>query len=172
MKKLRIIAIICAVALFSAACDKEEGTENTGNNTSLEGRWDAPRFADDPEDIAFVAIFASENLDLYVIPWGHHMVGTYTLTNGTIKYDITEAYQAFTDVTYDDDSNMVSWSWFAGNLDASTLTLSEGYDWYAMREEELNQAKENFGEIEFKVNGNTATSTLVGITDLVFHKVQ
>lgn len=170
MKKLRFIAILCAVALFAVSCNKEE--EKTENNTSIEGRWDAPRFADTPEDIAFVAIFAGAKLDLYVIAWGQHMVGTYTLTDGMIKYDISEAYQAFTDVTYDDNGNMTSWSWNAGNLDATTLTLSDGYQWYAMSEEALNQAKEDFGEMEFKVNGNTATSSLVGIPDITFHKVQ
>jgi hypothetical protein len=172
MKKLKIFAIVCAVALFSVACDKEEEQGNTDNNISIEGRWEAPRFADNPEDIAFVAIFGSENLDLYIIPWGHHLVGSYALSNGKIQYDITAGYQAFTGVTYDSDSNMVSWSWMAGNLDAATLTLTEGYDWYPMGEETLNQAKEDFGEIEFRVNGNTATSTLVGIPDVTFHKVQ
>ena len=100
------------------------------------------------------------------------MVGTYTWADGTVNYDISAAYQAYTDVTYDADSNMVSWSWEAGNLDASTLTLTEGYGWYVMNEEDLNRAKEDFGTFEFNVNGTTATSSLVGIPDLVFHKVQ
>ena len=161
--------VICGACLFSS-CKKDE--EKTEGNASIEGRWDALRFADNPDDIAFVAIFAGENLDLYVIPWGQHMKGTYTLTNGTLIYNITEAYQAYTDVTYDDDGNMTSWSWWAGNLDATTLELSEGFDWYAMGSEAFEQAKEDFGQFEFKISGNTATSTLVGIPDLVFRKVR
>lgn len=181
MKKF-FIAIMAFATLFSVSCNKEEGNNsnnsnngnngNNGNATSVEGRWEAPRYADTPDDIAFVAIFAGGNLDLYVIAWGQHMVGTYTLADGTVNYDISAAYHAYTDVTYDADSNMVSWSWNAGNLNASTLTLTEGYDWYAMNEEDLNRAKEDFGTFEFNVNGTTATSSLVGIPDLVFHKVQ
>lgn len=170
MKKL-FIALMAVAALFAVSCNKEEGNTDN-NNTSIEGRWDAPRFADNPDDIAFVAIFAGQNLDLYVIPWGQHLKGTYMLTDGRITYNISEAYQAYTDVTYDENGNMTSWSWNIGNLDAATLTLAEGYDWYAMAEEELDRAREDFGEFEFKINGTTATSSLVGIPDLTFHKVR
>ena len=169
MKKF-LIAIMAIATLFSVSCNKED--EKTGDNTSIEGRWDAPRFADNPDDIAFVAIFSGEKLDLYVIPWGQHMVGTYALTDGMVNYNISEAYQAYTDVALDGEGNIISWSWNAGNLDATTLTLAEGYDWYAMNENDFNSAQQNFGEFEFNVNGATATSTLVGIPNLTFHKVQ
>ena len=178
MKKF-FIALMAVATLFAVSCDKENenngnngNSGNNGNDTSIDGRWDAPRFADNPEDIAFVAIFAGDNLDLYVIPWGQHVVGKYTMTDGVINYNITAGYNAYTDVQYDDDNNMIGWAWNAGNLDAATLTLTEGYDWYMMDEESLNSAKQSFGTFEFKVNGTTATSTLVGIPDLVFHKVQ
>ena len=84
---------------------------------------------------------------------------------------ITEAYNAFTDVTFDGEGHMTSWSWNAGNLDAATLTLSSGYDWYQMTGENLERAKEDFGEFEFSVNGNTATSSMVGIENITFNKV-
>jgi hypothetical protein len=163
MKKM-FIAFMAIAALVAVSCSKDE--EKT-ENTSIEGRWDAPRFADNPEDIAFVAIFGKDNLDLYVIPWGQHMEGTYTYSNGMVHYDITAAYQAYTDVSYNDNGDMISWSWNAGNLDAATLTLSEGFDWYEMPVDEYRQ---EFGDFEFKINGNTATSTLVGIPDLTFYK--
>ena len=157
--------------IFAASCSKDE--EKTEGNASIEGRWDASRFADNPDDIAFVAIFAGENLDLYVIPWGQHMKGTYTLTNGTLIYNITEAYQAYTDVTYDDDGGYSGqWLVVSGQCCRITGELSEGFDWYAMGSEAFEQAKEDFGQFEFKISGNTATSTLVGIPDLVFRKVR
>ena len=185
MKKF-FIAIMAIATLSIVSCNKEE--EKTADNTSIEkqdsiptgnqdstsieGRWDAPRFADNPNDIAFVAIFAGENLDLYIIAWGQHYVGTYTLTDGTVNYNITEAYQAYTDVAYNGEGEMTSWSWSAGNLDATTLTLSEGYNWYTMKEEDLNSYKENLGEFGFNINGATASSSLFGIPDMIFPNVQ
>ena len=177
MKKF-FIAIMAIATLSIVSCNKEEEktADNTStekqDNTSIEGRWDAPRFADNPNDIAFVAIFAGENLDLYIIAWGQHYVGTYTMTDGTINYNITEAYQAYTDVAYDGEGKMISWSWNAGNLDAATLTLSEDFGWYTMNEEDFNSYKANLDEFGFNINGTTASSSLFGIPDLIFHKVQ
>ena len=162
-----LFALVAASALMAVSCSKDDET-----TTSIIGRWDAPRSQESPEDIAFVAIFGEQELDLYVIPWGQHMKGTYTWSGNVVKYNITEAFNAFTDVSYNEDGSMASWSWMAGNLDAATLTLTNGYDWYPMTEENLTQAKEDFGEFEWKVNGNTATSTmLVGIENIVFNKI-
>lgn len=138
-----------------------------------DGRWEAPRFNDDPTSIAFVAFFDGNNLDLYIIAWGQHYVGTYQFADGIITYNISEAFQAYTDVTYDNEGQMATWSWEAGNLDASTLTLSEGYDWYEMDAESLATYQEDLKEFSFLLqDGNTsATSSLFGIEDLVFKKV-
>ena len=163
MKKL-LFALMAICALATVSCTKDD-------ETSLKGRWEAPRFSDTPDDIAFVAIFGEKDLDLYIIAWGQHLKGTYTWANDVVKFNITEAQQAFTNVTFDDAGNMISWEWMAGNLDAATLTLSEGYNWYTMADEEWERAVDEFGEFEFKVNGNTATSTLVGIDNLTFNKV-
>ncbi len=167
MKKI-FFALMAVVALVTVSCSK---TEEETTETSLKGRWEAPRFPDTPEDIAFVALFGEANLDLYVVSWGQHLRGTYTWANNVVKYNITEAYKALTDVEYDEEGNMTSWSWNIGNLDASTLDLTSGYEWYPMTAEELNRAKEDFGEFEFNVSGNTATSSLVGIDNLTFNKV-
>ena len=168
MKTLKFIVALCAIGLCFASCNKDEDK----GNASIEGRWEALRFADNPDDIAFVAIFVGENLDLYVIPWGQHMVGTFTLTNGVINYNITGAYQASSvPVAYDDDGTMNTYSWFIGNLDATTLELTEGYNWYAIRGVEFERVQDDFGQFEFKISGNTATSSLVGIPNLVFHKI-
>lgn len=167
MKKI-LFALMAVVALVTVSCSK---TEEETTETSLKGRWEAPRFPDTPEDIAFVALFGEANLDLYVVSWGQHLRGTYTWANNVVKYNITEAYKALTDVEYDEEGNMTSWSWNMGNLDATTLDLTSGYEWYPMTAEELNRAKEDFGEFEFNVSGNTATSSLVGIDNLTFNKV-
>lgn len=167
MKKI-LFALMAVVALVTVSCSK---TEEETTETSLKGRWEAPRFPDTPEDIAFVALFGEANLDLYVVSWGQHLRGTYTWADNVVKYNITEAYKALTDVEYDEEGNMTSWSWNMGNLDATTLDLTSGYEWYPMTAEELNRAKEDFGEFEFNVSGNTATSSLVGIDNVTFNKV-
>ena len=151
---------------------QQDGYGLTLSEFNLDGRWDAPRNNDNPSDIAFVALFEGNKLDLYIIAWGQHYVGTYQLANGVLTYDISKAYQAYTDVTFDGEGNMTSWSWMAGDLDASTLTLADGYDWYVMDAESLAEYKENLKEFGFQVQaGNTtATSSLFGIPDLVFTK--
>ena len=134
--------------------------------SDLDGRWEALRDNDDPTSVAMVALFAGNNLDLYIIAWGQHYVGTYQYADGAITYTISEAYQAYTDVT------ATSHSWEAGNLDASTLTLSPGYDWYEMDADTLAGYKEDLEEFSFQLqDGNaSATSALFGL-DLVFTKV-
>ena len=139
----------------------------------LDGRWEALRNNDDPTSVAFVALFEGSNLDLYIIAWGQHYVGTYEFADGVITYTISEAYQAYTDVTFDEEGHMTSHSWQAGNLDASTLTLSADYDWYEMDAETLADYKVDLAEFSFQLQaGNTsATSALFGIENLVFTKV-
>lgn len=56
MKTTKFIVALCAIGLFFASCKKDE--EKTEENATIEGRWEAPRHADNPDDIAFVAIFA------------------------------------------------------------------------------------------------------------------
>lgn len=162
MKKL-FLALVAVAALLGVSCTKDE--------TTLTGRWEAPRMADTPDDIAFVALFGEQNLDLYIIAWGQHLKGTYTWNNDVVTYHITEASQAYTNVAYDEEGNMTNWEWMADNLDASTLTLASGYSWYPMTDAELARAREDFGSFTFKVDGTTATSTLVGIENLTFNKV-
>ena len=151
---------------------QQEGYGLTLSDGSLDGRWEAPRFNDNPSDIAFVALFDGNKLDMYIIAWGQHYVGTYSYASGVIKYNISKAYQAYTGVTFDGEGHMTSWSWMAGNLDATTLALSEGYQWYDMDAESLATYSENLKEFSFQLQeGNTsATSSLFGIPDLVFKK--
>lgn len=151
---------------------QQDGYGLTLSDGSLDGRWEAPRYNDNPSDIAFVALFDGNKLDMYIIAWGQHYVGTYSFASGVIKYNISKAYQAYTDVTFDGEGHMTSWSWMAGNLDATTLALSEGYAWYDMDAESLASYKEMLQEFSFQLQaGNaSATSSLFGIEDLVFTK--
>lgn len=146
--------------------------ENYSQNVSLDGRWEALRDNDDPSSTAFVALFEGDNLDLYIIAWGQHLSGTYSYEDGTIIYDITAGLQAYTDVSINPDTGeMESSSWQAGNLDPTTLTLSDGYDWYSMSDEDLSNLQD-FAQFPFVIQDNgTAISSLVGIQDLVFSKM-
>jgi len=153
---------------------QQEGYGLVLTGSGFDGRWQALRFNDDPESVAFVAIFAGSNLNLYIIPWGQRYLGTYQFAEGVITYNISKAYQAYTDVSYDGEGNMTGWSWMAGGLDADTLALSAGYDWYVMDAETLATYKEDLKEFSFQLqDGNTsAKSSLFGIEDLVFTKVK
>ena len=144
----------------------EGWTVQDAEASDLDGRWEALRDNDDPTSVAMVALFAGNNLDLYIIAWGQHYVGTYQYADGAITYTISEAYQAYTDVT------ATSHSWEAGNLDASTLALSDGYDWYEMDPDTLANYKEDLQEFSFLLQdgNNSATSALFGL-DIVFTKV-
>ena len=140
--------------------------------SSLDGRWEAQRNKDQSGDIAFVALFEGEYLDLYIIAWGQHYMGTYSYADGVITYDIASAHQAYTDVTYDNEGQMATYSWEAGNLDPTTLELADGYEWYHMNEEDLSGYMEDLAQFSFiRRDNNTATSTLFGIENLVFRKV-
>lgn len=151
---------------------QQDGHALVLSEANLDGRWDAPRNNDNPSDIAFVALFDGNKLDLYIIAWGQHYVGTYSYASGVISYNISKAYQAYTDVTFDGEGHMTSYSWMAGDLDATTLALSDGYQWYDMDAESLASYKEMLQEFSFQLQaGNaSATSSLFGIEDLVFTK--
>lgn len=144
--------------------------EDFSQAVSLDGRWEALRDNDDPNSTAAVALFEDNSLDLYIIAYGQHYSGTYSYEDGTIIYNITSGFQAYTDVSYNPDTGeMESSSWQAGNLDASTLRLEDGYEWYSINEEDFEPDLASF---PFVIQDNgTANSSLLGIQDLVFTKV-
>ena len=156
----------------SASGIPESWNVQDASSSDFDGRWEALRNNDDPTSVAFVALFEGSNLDLYIIAWGQHLSGTYSYEDGTIIYDITAGLQAYTDVSINPDTGeMESSSWQAGNLDPTTLTLSDGYDWYSMSDEDLSNLQD-FAQFPFVIQDNgTAISSLVGIQDLVFSKM-
>ena len=139
----------------------------------LDGRWNAPRSAEDPEDITFCLIFDGGSLELYVIPWGQCYQGTFSFTNGVISFNIDRGYQAYSDVSYDPETGeMDSYSWWAGNLDGETLELEDGFDWYLMSDEMLSQYEESFTTIGFRPAGTgKALGQVLGF-ETIFTKEQ
>lgn len=54
----------------------------------------------------------------------------------------------------------------------TTLQLAEGYEWYPMNEENLNSYVEELAQFSFiRQDNSTATTSLFGIENLVFRKV-
>ena len=158
---------------------QQEGYGLTLSDGSLDGRWTAPRFSGQPDDIALVLDFSGNKLTLYIIAWGMRFEGTYTYASETVSYAITKGYQALTDVHYNGEGTMDSYSWMAGNLDANTLQLAEGYAWYDMTvaSNPFNnlylEYKESLASFDLKMTGaDQATSSYIVIPDVVLTKVK
>ena len=151
MKKLFLITLAALMALVSC---------NKGNNAegSLDGRWNALRSTDNPNDYAMSLIFNGNKLDIYVIAWGWHWTGTYRYSDNEIMFTVDKAYQAYTDVSFDEDGNISSYSWEAGNLDGKTLKLADGFNWYELqrtRKDLYDEYKESFSEFDFVFTSTT-----------------
>lgn len=158
---------------------QQEGYGLTLSDGSLDGRWTAPRSSEQPDDIALVLDFSGNKLTLYIIAWGMRFEGTYTYASETVSYAITKGYKALTNVHYDGEGKMDSYSWMAGNLDASTLQLAEGYAWYDMSvatnpfNETYLEYKESLASFDLKMTGaDQATSSYIVIPDVVLTKVK
>ena len=158
---------------------QQEGYGLTLSDGSLDGRWTAPRFSGQPDDIALVLDFSGNKLTLYIIAWGMRFEGTYTYASETVSYAITKGYQALTDVHYNGEGTMDSYSWMAGNLDANTLQLAEGYAWYDMTvasnpfNDLYLEYKESLASFDLKMTGaDQATSSYIVIPDVVLTKVK
>lgn len=167
MKKLVVIALAALMAL--ASC-----TKKTDESTSLDGTWLAARF-EGTEDYAYRFDFKGNTLDLYVISYGWHFTGTYTYANNTVSYKITGAKCALSDVTFNEKGKIEGYSWMIGDLDAKTLKLKAGYDWYDMllyREDLYEEYKGNYAQFTFKLTSSTtAESNIMGPAEkFIFNK--
>lgn len=165
----RILFAIAAALLMITACDPQD--EN--KEVSLEGRWNA--YPDDqPNDYRFSFIFKGNKLDVYIIAWGEHFSGTYTYADGKINYNITEFKKAWSGVTFDEQGNMTSYSWMAGDMDQETFALVEGYQWYDMSAENKSDRKDVLSSFDFKVDasGTKADCDLFGLQGMPFRKVK
>lgn len=149
------------------------GTNNGATILNLlDGRWNATREGY-PDDYLFSFIFSGNQLDVYIIAWGQHYVGTFSYSGGVISYNIQTVYQAYTDVTYDENHQMITYSWMAGDMDQETFSLYPGYGWYNMNGQEMYEENKNeLSVIQFQLTGdNTATSSVFW-RDCTFYRVQ
>lgn len=156
MKKLLIIAAAALMALVS--CTKE---------ASLDGKWNAPRHEETPDDIALSITFKGDNLDLYICSYGWHFVGTYTYADGVIKYKISKGYAALTHVEKDESGKIIAYSGGIESIDHKTLELNPGYDWYDMldyRPDLYEEYTESLSSFSFEMIGNDkAKSNILGM---------
>lgn len=173
MKKFLFISF-AALALMFAGCSGSDDDNPDDSTVSLEGRWNAPRHSDAPDDYALSLIFKGNKLDVYIISYGWHLEGTYTYVDNYVNYNITKGYNVFAGVKFDDEGNMISYHWEAGNMDQETFALTPGYEWYEMDGVNLEDSKENLSKFNFKVKGDTATTSSVffEIEGFVFHKAK
>ena len=156
MKKLIFLLGIALLAFTS--CEKDEEKEST----SLEGRWDIYKTED---DYSFSLIFKGNKLDVYIIAWGEHIEGTYTYADNKVTYNITKQSKAWTDVSFDDKGNMITYSWMAGDMDQETFELAEGYDWYPLADDDPQDAHDMLGQFRFELTSSTTAETdLIGGT--------
>ena len=162
MKRLFLFLTIALVALVS--CKKED------NSSSLEGRWNVWRGADNPQDYTFSLIFKGNKLDVYIIAWGVHVEGTYTYANDEVTYNITKAQKAWTDVSFDEKGKMITYYWMAGDMDKDTFALVPGYDWYPLPKDDPSYPGDMLSKFKFKLlSATTAETELMGETA---HKVK
>ncbi|MBR5702713.1 MAG: hypothetical protein IKX45_00490 [Bacteroidales bacterium] len=161
MKRFLVFALAAMVALVS--CNKND---EPGDDVSLDGRWDAPRFEENPQDIAYSFVFNGNKLDLYVIAYGWHCSGTFTYANDEISYSINSIQQSLTGVEYDAELDFWSYTGGMGSLDPNTLKPSEGYQWYDLgmnRKDLLEEYKMNYSKFSFKLTSSTtADSNIMG----------
>lgn len=157
MKRLFLLLTVALVALVS--CKKED------SDSSLEGRWNVYRTEGDASDYTFSLIFKGNKLDVYIIAWGEHAEGTYTYANNEVSYNITKVSKAWTDVSFDEKGNMISYSWMAGDMDKDTFELVPGYDWYPLSKDDVQWPEDIVGKFTFELtSATTATTSLMGGT--------
>ncbi len=118
----------------------------TFNKKPSTGRWNG--YMGENSDHGIVYIFGDSLVDIYIIAWGEHLKGAYAHINGTLFFNLIEGYKA----KFVEDS---SWWWEAGNLDAETLKLTEGCNWYKMDEEVFNERKQEISSFTFALGSDT-----------------
>ena len=174
MKKILVFALAAVMALVSCG-QKNDPSIPAG---SLEGRWNAPRSEEQPDDYCFSLVFSGTNkLELYVIAYGWRCTGTYTFSNDAIHYSITEISQSLSGVTFDEHGVINSGSGGMDSLNPDTLQPSEGYAWYPLnnnRQDLYDEYVVNYASFTFKLTSDTtAESNLMGPSEkYIFTKQQ
>jgi len=111
-----------------------------------DGRWNGSR--DGSDDYECSIIFNDGNIDIYIMAWGEHLVGTYRHSIGILSVELSEGYNAR---IVDGDS----WSWEAGNINPETFELTEGYTWVQMDSTVFNERQNSYHQFTFVVDTET-----------------
>ena len=122
--------------------------DGTFNKKPSNGRWNG--YMGESSAHGMVYIFGDSLVDIYIIAWGEHLKGTYAHKNGILYFNLIEGYNAR---FYGSDG--LSWWWEAGNLDAETLKLTEGCNWYQMDEEVFNERKQEISSFTVALGSDT-----------------
>ena len=176
MKKIWFLAIATAMlGMTFTSCDKENEDENNSNvKMSLEGRWDGAPAGFPYEHQNMTLIFKGNDVDVYIIPWGDLLKGTYKYENDSLyfSFDMKNAFDARMYTGED------AWSWNFGDgaLNSETLELSYTeampYQWYPMDESDFEMDIEFLRSFSFKLTDEkTAIGGAAGShMELEFHK--
>jgi hypothetical protein len=176
MKRFLFFAIATAMlGMTFTSCDKENEDENDSTvKASLEGRWDGAPAGFPYEHQNMTLIFKGNDVDVYIIPWGDHLKGTYKYENDSLyfSFDMKNAFDARMYTGED------AWSWNFGDgaLNSETLELSYTeampYQWYPMDESDFEMDIEFLRSFSFKLTDEkTAIGGAAGShMELEFHK--
>ena len=161
MKKFPFLIVAAAMLGMSfSSCDKEK-EDDSNVNASIEGRWDGYRQGDEigQEMQSMTLITKGNEVDVYIIPWGDHLKGTFTYNGDSLSFSFKNenAYDAL--IKYSQDS--WSWSISDGALDPETLELAYTdelpYRWYVMDANQFNTDVDFLSSFAFKaIDENTA----------------
>jgi hypothetical protein len=139
MKRI-LLAILSVAMVLMTGCKKDENSE--------EGKW----YAYEKGDATYTRLYIELNdgkADLIITAWGDRYNGTYT-------YDAAEGKLVINNATQTVRGN-------AGELgDKSTLTSNLFNDWPGATSADHIHLGSTI-EMGFKVNGNTATCSFVGL---------
>ena len=134
MRKI-MIAVMAAVAMMFVSCNK---AQNGGDSdVKLEGRWNAyvqgtPTTVDEAR-VSFI-FSGTNNVDIYIIAWGHHLKGTYEIKDGLMHFNLS-----LEKAQYARHQTTEFSEWWVGNMDPETFELSEGYSWLDMDDTTFQQ---------------------------------
>ncbi len=151
MKK---ILLLLGLVLAFASCEKKE------TSTSLEGRWNVYKT---DKAYSFSLIFKGNQLDVYIIAWGEHVVGTYTYADDVVKYKISKVYKAWEtngNIERDKNGDTITGAWDAyQGMNQETFELNPIYSWYPLSKDSSHYPGDMLEEFEFKLTSDTTAET-------------
>ena len=135
-----------------------------------DGRWDAPRWGARPSeytedtDYTFCMIVTGKTIDLYVLAWGMHIQGTFTLSDGrlTIETDKDHIWKAIYIDEHSigwnawgppgDPDEYPNWDYTKPVMNPETFAVQAPYTWQTMTELYAKGKKPNPTDPEYIAN--------------------